>query len=473
MQIVLEMPEELKAVGEAVEAMVAQITAAWRSTDGGQAVAYGEIEAQLAAGAAAIERAGHQAVLQGLDVAQPRVRIDGQAYVAVGRYAATYYTLAGPVEVTRTLYRAVGDRNAKTVNAVSLRVGAVDEVWLPGVAQAMGYLLQQGTAREAAATARVMGRMPYARTSFERVGHAVSAQYLGRQATIDAELSEAYELPPQAVSVSVALDRVSLPMEEAVTQAEGAPAAEQPARQVVRQYRMAYCATVTLHDGEGQALHTLRYGRMPQGDIEQLCVGLAAEVRTLLRKRPTLQVMLLADGAPELWTRLDRALNKKTLGVPVHRLVDFWHVVEKLGKAAKVLYGEAQASPVVQTWRLQLLTRVQTLGEIWAELHRSGQQNTVVGASRPVHEAITYLENHRLEMNYAAARKRGLPVGSGNVEATCKSLVALRMKRPGARWKEATGGQVLQLRALALSDRWDSALRLTLRPLRKAVRIAA
>ena len=128
---------------------------------------------------------------------------------------------------------------------------------------------------------------------------------------------------------------------------------------------------------------------------------------------------------------------------------------------------------MVQTWRLQLLTRVQTLGEIWAELHRSGQQNTVMGASRPVHEAITYLENHRLEMNYAAARKRGLPVGSGHVEAPCKSLVALRMKRPGARWKETTGGQVLQLRALALSDRWDSAMRLTLRPLRKAVRIAA
>ena len=157
---------------------------------------------------------------------QPRVRIDGQAY------AATYYPLAGPVEVTRTLYRAVGDRNAKTVNAVSLRAGAVDEVWLPGVAQAMGYLLQQGTAREAAATARVMGRMPYARTSFERVGHAVSAQYLGRQAAIEAELSEAYELPPAAVSVSVALDRVSLPMEEAVAQAKGDPAAEPPARRI-------------------------------------------------------------------------------------------------------------------------------------------------------------------------------------------------------------------------------------------------
>lgn len=473
MQIVLEIPDELKAVGEAVAAMVSQIAAAWRSTGGGQAVAYTEIEAQLAAGAAAIERAGHQAVLQGLDVDHPRVRIDGEVYAAVGRYTATYYTLAGPVEVTRTRYRALGQRNARTVNAVSLRAGAVDEGWLPGTAQAMAYLLQHGTAREAETTARVLGRVPYARASFERVGQTVGAHYLGRQADIEEEVSEEYELPPEAASVSVALDRVSLPMEEAWPEAEPAPSSDKPARQVVRQFRMAYCATVTLHDGEGQALHTLRYGRMPQGDIDQLCAGLAVEVRTLLRKRPTLQVMLLADGAPELWTRLDQALNKRTLGVPVHRLVDLWHLLEKLGKAAKVLYGEAQASTVLQTWRLRLLNRGQTLGEIWAELQCSGRQNVAVGSSRPVHEALTYLENHRLEMNYAAARKRGLPVGSGNVEATCKSLVALRMKRPGARWKEETGGHVLQLRALALSDRWEPAMRLTLRPLRKAVRIAA
>ncbi len=473
MQIVLEIPEELKAVGEAVEALVRQIEATWRSTRGGQAVAYAEIEQQVAAGAAAIERTGHQAILQGLDVDHRRVRIDGKTYARVGRYAATYYTMAGPVRVRRTLYREVGQRNAKTVNAVSLRAGAVEEGWLPGVAQAMGYLLQQGTAREAAATAQVLGRVSYARASFERVGHRVAEHYIGRQADIEEELSEEYALPPEVVSVSVALDRVSLPMEEALPEAAGKPSPAAPAPQVCRQFRMAYCATVTLHDKEGQAVHTVRYGRMPQGDIDQLCAGLAAEVRTLLRKRPSLQVMLLADGAPELWTRLEHVLNKTTLGVPVSRLVDFWHLLEKLGKAAQVLYGATQGRQVLQTWRVRLLNRRQTLGEIWAELQGSGQQGVTVGTSRPVHEALTYLENHRLHMNYAAARKRGLPVGSGNVEATCKSLVALRMKRPGARWKEETGEQVLQLRALALSDRWDAAMQLTLRPLRKAVRVAA
>ena len=65
---------------------------------------------------------------------------------------------------------------------------------------------------------------------------------------------------------------------------------------------------------------------------------------------------------------------------------------------------------------------------------------------------------------YPGARRRGLPIGSGATEATCKSLITVRMKRSGARWKEVTARQVIHLRALALSDRWDTALQLTLAP---------
>jgi hypothetical protein len=45
------------------------------------------------------------------------------------------------------------------------------------------------------------------------------------------------------------------------------------------------------------------------------------------------------------------------------------------------------------------------------------------------------------------------------------------MKRPGARWKHTTGDEVLQLRALQLSDRWAAAVQRAIRPLAKPVQI--
>jgi hypothetical protein len=229
---------------------------------------------------------------------------------------------------------------------------------------------------------------------------------------------------------------------------------------------------VTLHDRNGDGLHTIRYGRMPQGDAKNLCEGLAADVAALRSKRPGLAVTALCDGAAELWNLLAEPLGEEAIGAKVHRLVDLWHLLEKLGRAAVVIHGSASADEVVKGWRLRLLNSSRAADGILGELKRSGREHVQVGEGRPVHDAITYLANNGDRMDYAAARRRGLPVGSGNVEATCKSLVEVRMKRPGARWKEESGEHVIQLRAVALSDRWDAAMDLTLKPLRKAVRAA-
>ena len=123
---------------------------------------------------------------------------------------------------------------------------------------------------------------------------------------------------------------------------------------------------------------------------------------------------------------------------------------------------------------MNLLNRAGAAASILKELIASGKDEGM-GEDHPVHAAITYLQSHSAEadrMNYARARRLGLALGSGNVEATCKSLFEIRMKRCGARWKEETGQHIIQMRALALSDRWEPAIELILRPLRKAVRAA-
>ena len=59
-------------------------------------------------------------------------------------------------------------------------------------------------------------------------------------------------------------------------------------------------------------------------------------------------------------------------------------------------------------------------------------------------------------MNYAAFRQQGLPIGSGPVEAACKSLVKTRLCRSGMRWSWPGGQRILQLRTYLKSGRWDA-----------------
>jgi hypothetical protein len=156
------------------------------------------------------------------------VRIDGRVYTRVHRAEGRYYTLAGDVVVERSLYRA--ERNGPVADSISLRTGALEGGWLPETATAMAHVLQQGPSRDAEQTAHRLGRLPYSRCSFERVGHALGALYGARKTEIDDALIVAVEIPKAAQAVSFGLDRVSLPMEEPRPRPVGRPRHDAPKR---------------------------------------------------------------------------------------------------------------------------------------------------------------------------------------------------------------------------------------------------
>jgi hypothetical protein len=470
MTIVLQIPERLKGLIQSIQSAIQTSSQLVDQFSQGDRIDYASIETLIAQQAAGIERATHQALLEALDIDAPLIKVGDVVHTRVGRYPGTYYCQAGPVQVERSLYRPVDSRNAKTVDPVSERVGVVGAGWLPATARAMAHALQQGTSREAEALATEWNRLPYSRSSFEDVGHTVGQLLTANRSQIEEQLIQEYKIPPEAYSISVGLDRVTIPMEEELPRPVGRPKADAPRRPVARNYRMAYCGTVTLNDKDGRALHTIRYGRMPQGDEEALVVGLADDVIRLRQQRPDLKVQLLCDGAPEMWNLLDEHINNQTIGQSVHRLIDFYHLAEKLGEAAKLLVtDDKQREQLLGRWKLQLLNRQQASEEILMELKGFGLGGARVGKGYPVKEAVTYLENHRAQLDYATARSMGLAIASGPLEATCKSLVNQRFKRSGSRWKERTGEHILHLRALALSDRWDSAMQLLLNPLGKKV----
>jgi len=249
-RIVVEIPAHLKHLVAPIENL---IDAVGKRADqlgrDGRAVDYAAIERGYAELSAAIETAAHHCTLLAAAATEPqRVEVRGETYARVGEGIGTYRTMTGPVPVQRSIYRRLGERNGETVDLISLRIGAIGDGWLPQTARAMAHHLQSGTSREAEQSARQDCRLPYSRASFERVPHLVGELWLEHHADIEDELIKAFDVPTEAASISVAIDRASVPMEEDVPRPPGRPRKNAPKRSVRRVFHMCYCATVTLHD---------------------------------------------------------------------------------------------------------------------------------------------------------------------------------------------------------------------------------
>ena len=58
-------------------------------------------------------------------------------------------------------------------------------------------------------------------------------------------------------------------------------------------------------------------------------------------------------------------------------------------------------------------------------------------------------------MRYACFRRQGLFVGSGVIEAGCKTIIGQRLKQSGMRWTVDGANAIIALRCCQLSNRWE------------------
>ena len=219
---------------------------------------------------------------------------------------------------------------------------------------------------------------------------------------------------------------------------------------------------MSLYDGEGERLSTVRMARMPESKKVTLKTMVSAEVEAVLGQRPDLQLVKIADGAKDNWTFLSRVLPE---GV---ELIDFFHAAEHLKGAFDAAYGADDPKATAQFEKYRHLLRHETDGVekvIRALRHLCSKHP----ACERTAQVLGYLRNNRHRMGYAEAKEQGLPIGSGVVEATCKTLVTERLKRSSMRWSERGGQAILTLRALLQSNRFDSGWSLLLQTYRAEV----
>ena len=66
-----------------------------------------------------------------------------------------------------------------------------------------------------------------------------------------------------------------------------------------------------------------------------------------------------------------------------------------------------------------------------------------------------YFTHNRSRMDYPTFEAMGLCVGSGVVEAGCKTAVGVRMKRAGMRWTVRGANAIVALRCCRVSGRYE------------------
>jgi hypothetical protein len=76
---------------------------------------------------------------------------------------------------------------------------------------------------------------------------------------------------------------------------------------------------------------------------------------------------------------------------------------------------------------------------------------------RRVEQVLNYFRKNKKRMRYAEWKRQGFMIGSGVVEATCKTLVAQRLKLSGMRWGTYGAQAILTMRGWDQSDRFDEA----------------
>lgn len=90
----------------------------------------------------------------------------------------------------------------------------------------------------------------------------------------------------------------------------------------------------------------------------------------------------------------------------------------------------------------------------------TASDRTSTGCSREFAAVVCYsdrlLGNQDARLAYDKFRDMGLDIGSGRVEAACKSVVGIRMKRSGMRWSRRGSQTTLSLRVARMNGQWEA-----------------
>ena len=360
----------------------------------------------------------------------------------------TIDTVLGPVPVRRAYYHCPACRAGVVPRDVELGVERTSMT--PGLHAMVAHT---ATVVPFAKAAGMLAELAGIRLSTKRVERAAEADGAAARAATQAESAailagRVAPLPPAGDTrpdmLYIAIDGTGVPMRPAETAGRAGKGPDGRAR--TREVKLACLFTQTSRDAADHPV------RDPDSSTylasfepaEPFGALVAAEARRRGAERIR-QLLVLGDGAPWIWKLATTRFPEAT------QIVDLYHAREHIHDLADhlafIVYDPA-------AWLAERLADLDA-GDIAAIIHAARAYPLVGTKAKDLNTKIGYFETNAERMRYAYFRDLGMFVGSGTVEAGCKSVIGARMKQSGMRWTIHGADAISHLRCQDASDRWD------------------
>jgi hypothetical protein len=363
------------------------------------------------------------------------------------RRAKQLLTALGPVEFDRAYYVCPHCRRGQSPRDRELDVEGTQ--YSPAVRRMMAVVGSESSFDQSREQLELLADIKVTAKAVERQAEAIGADVEACQQA-DIQRAKQLELPaicaPAVPTFYIEMDGTGVPVGKAETEGRAGKVEGQPSH--TREVKLGCVFTQTTTNEDGRPVrdeNSTSYVAAIE-TAEQFGLRLYTEAWRRGWNRAQKKVVL-GDGAVWIWNLAEQHFPGAI------QIVDLYHAREHLHElSAKLFPSDLKAR---KRWVARCLDRLER-GKIEAlvKILRDSSPATEELAKAVASEAL-YFERNAERMCYPAFRQQGLFVGSGVVEAGCKTVIGARLKCSGMFWTVRGANSIIALRCCRLSRRFE------------------
>jgi hypothetical protein len=363
----------------------------------------------------------------------------------------TVLTVLGPVQLRRPYYACA--HCSKGQHPMDAELGVAGLESSPGVRRMQAVVGSEMPFAPGCEPMKLLAGLDVTAKAIERAAEATGAQIAQRNAQ---EIGRAKQLVLPVVSkqnipkMYVLMDGVQVPVVAAETEGRTGRIEGQRAR--TRECKLGCVFTQTKVDAEGWPIRdpdsTTYIGAIETA--EEFGFRIYTEAWRRGWEWATIRVVL-GDGAVWIWNLADQHFPGAI------QIVDLYHARQHLWKIAALLHPQ---DPVAKKFWMPSMKDLLDEGNIEPLVVRlreiaAEHADTHPGLAEEVLKEAEYFATNASRMSYPQFREKGLFVGSGVVEAGCKSVIGSRLKRSGMFWTVRGANAIIALRCCRINGRFE------------------